>query len=71
MAQMEGFQIFFTLLLGLVLQLRDNTMDSQVLGLILVALNLFIVALAVWQQPIVYRTCLGVLGNVSGTFFNR
>ena len=64
MAQMEGFQIFFTLLLGLVLQLRDNTMDSGVLGSILVTLNLAVVALAIWQQPIVYRTCLGVIGKI-------
>jgi hypothetical protein len=67
LAQVEGLQVLFTLLIGLVLQLQQASSaaagegagagggahDDVLLGLFLVAFNVIVVALAVAQQPIV------------------
>ena len=58
LAQVEALQVLFTLQLGLVLQLQaasaDGTeADDESLGVLLVALNCIVVALALVQQPIV------------------
>ena len=58
LAQVEALQVLFTLLMGLVLQLqavsaRDSRADDELLGILLVALNCIVVALALVQQPIV------------------
>ena len=62
LAQTEAIQILFTLLIGLVLQLQaasepaaGGSSDSDVLGVILVALNCVVVLLALVQQPIVAK----------------
>lgn len=59
LAQVEGLQVLFTLLIGLVLQLQAERAKSgstedgaNELGIILIVLNVAVVALAVLQQPI-------------------
>ena len=67
LAQIEALQILFTLLIGLVLQLEatkaDDTssMDDTNLGLVLIALNCVVVALALVQQPIVQTVAARVV----------
>ena len=69
LAQVEGLQVLFTLLIGLVLQLEAATdgdsggMDDTTLGFVLIALNSIVVGLALIQQPIV-RTIASRLARV-------
>ena len=58
LAQVEGLQVLFTLLIGLVLQLEATAeetsgQDDTNLGYVLIALNGVVVGLALIQQPIV------------------
>jgi hypothetical protein len=56
LAQVEGLQVLFTLLIGLVLQLEAKTgdeADQKSLGIVLIAINCIVVVLAAIQQPIV------------------
>ena len=61
LAQVEGLQVLFTLLVGLVLQLEaplaedeaTSTIDEATMGTLLVTLNCTVVVLALLQQPIV------------------
>ena len=65
LAQVEGLQVLFTLLVGLVLQLQQasalasegtsgGAQSEVLLGLFLIAFNIVVVTLAVAQQPIVH-----------------
>lgn len=65
LAQVEGLQVLFTLLLGLVIQIEANASkdttktgawgDQDSLAMILIAMNCIVVLLAVVQQPIVLK----------------
>ena len=60
LAQMEALQVLTTLLMGLVLQLQatgagGSQADDEALGILLVALNCTVIALALVQQPIVRK----------------
>jgi hypothetical protein len=65
LAQVEGLQLLFTLLLGLVIQIEANASkdttktgawgDQDSLAMILIAMNCIVVLLAVVQQPIVLK----------------
>jgi hypothetical protein len=57
LAQVEGMQVLFTLLIGHVLQLQAATESSTAseensLGVVLIILNCIVIALAVVQQPL-------------------
>ena len=61
LAQVEGLQVLFTLLVGLVLQLEAaaaeketaSTIDDANIGILLIVLNCTVVLLALLQQPVV------------------
>jgi hypothetical protein len=65
LAQVEGIQILFTLLIGLVLQLQaavdgGSKEDEEALGVVLIILNLAVIALALVQQPLFLKVVAGV-----------
>ena len=65
LAQVEGMQVLFTLLIGLILQLEAKTgdeTDKKYLGIVLIAFNCIVVALAAIQQPIVLTVASRVTG---------
>jgi len=67
LAQVEGIQILFTLLIGLVLQLQaavdgGSKEEEEVLGVVLIILNLAVIALALVQQPLFLKV-VAVIGR--------
>ena len=66
LAQVEGMQVLFTLLIGLILQLEAKTGDDETdkngLGILLIVFNCIVVALAAIQQPIVLTVASRVTG---------
>ena len=69
LAQVEGLQVLFTLLVGLVLQLQANsgatsTEEETAMGVVLVALNMIVVVCAAVQQPIFLKMVARVLACV-------
>jgi hypothetical protein len=67
LAQVEGLQVLFTLMIGLVLQLQRERaksgdageVNSEILGVTLIVLNVAVVGLAILQQPIVFNSLGG------------
>jgi hypothetical protein len=68
LAQVEGLQVLFTHMIGLVLQLEQERAkaagsddEGNELGIILIILNVVVIALALVQQPICRKIIMGVL----------